>query len=96
MSLNSQVAQAGSANLVLSSPSRGTITFTKSLSSLGSGFFSLTLDAADTNLLEDDTYSYTLSQDDIYLKTGFVRLVIEEADIPEDGQLDAVLDFLLA
>jgi len=92
-SLNRSVAAEGVASLSLNSPSRGTLTFTKSLTNLGSGFFSLVLDFTDTAQLEDDTYSYELTQDGTYLKTGFIRLL--EADLT-NGQFDYKMDFLMS
>ena len=93
-SLNPSVAVSGEASLSLNSPSRGNVTFTKSLSSLGSGFFSISLDIADTALLEDDTYSYILSQGGTEIKVGRIRLL--DSDVAQDGVLDAVLNQLLA
>lgn len=58
---------------------------------MGSGFYTFTLDYTDTTLLEDDTYSYTLTQDGVYLKNGFIRLI--ETD---EGILDTPLNSLLA
>lgn len=95
-SLNRSVAQAGSANLVLQSPSRPEITFIKALTDIGSGFFSLDLTAAEADQLIDDTYSYYLTQNGVTLKHGFIRRVVGHGFIDDDGQLDAFLDFLLA
>lgn len=81
-------------DLVLSSPSRATLTFNKALTDLGSGFFNLSLTAEDSVQLIDDTYEYDLQQDGISLKVGVIRRI--ELEFEEDGQLDAVLDFLLA
>jgi len=51
------------------------------------------LDFTDTAQLEDDTYSYELTQDATYLKTGFIRLL--EADLT-NGQFDYKMDFLMS
>ena len=47
----------------------------------------------DTALLEDDTYSYELTQGGVYLKHGFIRLVDGAGDDP--GTFDYLLDFLM-
>jgi len=83
-------------NVVLNlvSPSRVELNFTKALTELGSGFFSIDVTSIDTAQLVDDTYSYYLYQDSVLLKTGFVRRI--EVSEEFSGELDAELDFYLA
>lgn len=68
----------------------------KPASDLGSGFFSITVTAEDISGIIDDTYSYKLSQLDVILKLGFVRVIEGEIIILDDAELDAELDFILA
>ena len=96
LSLNrSKVSLSENVSLVLSSPSRVEITIEKALTELGSGFFSIHLTASESNKLIDDTYSYTLTQGDNTLKTGYVRRI--EGTLEDNGgELDSELDFILA
>lgn len=58
------------------SPSRDKLTFTGLLDSLGGGFFRFTLSQANSLLFEDDTYSYYVTQNEVTLNHGRVRLRI--------------------
>ena len=57
------------------SPSRTSIQLTKSLTVISSGFYSFSLTDLDASQFVDDTYSYSVTQDDVELKVGYVRLV---------------------
>ena len=78
-------------NIVFSSPSRPTITFEKSLTQDGEGFFYFTLLESEAAQFVDDTYSYQIVKNGEVLKLGKVRLTTGE----EFG-FDYELDFLLA
>lgn len=76
------------------SPSRTSIQLTKSLTVISSGFYSFTVTHLDAQLFIDDTYSYSVTQDDIVLKRGFVRYII--GDGTEGLLFDYTLDFTLS
>ena len=61
-------------SLTFQSPSRDTIEFTKSITTIQEGLYSFTLDEDEVLEFIDDTYDYTISQDSTILKTGNVRV----------------------
>lgn len=80
-------------SLSLSSPSRPSLEFSKTLTRISAGFYSFEISVADAKSLKDDTYSYTIVQNNVILKYGKVRLeAIAEAD---NLVFDYTLDFTL-
>jgi hypothetical protein len=84
---------AESVSLTFRSPSRPIIEFTKPVTELGSGFFSIQLEANESNQLIDDSYDYRIDQNGQLLKLGFVRIVSEEIS---NFTFDYLLDFLMS
>lgn len=76
------------------SPSRDTISLSKTLTEIGLGFYSFVVTSADASFFVDDTYSYEILQGAQFLKKGYVRLIIGQAGDFES--FDYTLDFLLA
>lgn len=73
------------------SPSRATITLTKTLTLVSSGFFSFDITVAEFANFIDDTYRYEIKTGDIIYKKGRVRI--------QEGQLvgfDFIIETLLA
>ena len=94
MSLNPQnLNLSEDVRVQVSSPSRSTIEFEKPVTDIGSGFFSVQLEAADINQLIDDTYSYKLIQDNKTLKLGYIRLL---NGVAEEIPFDMLLDFKMS
>lgn len=85
--------QEESVNLTFRSPSRPSIEFEKPVTELGSGFFSIELEADESNQLIDDSYDYRIEQNGELLKLGFVRVVSEEIS---NFTFDYLLDFLMS
>jgi len=92
LSLNSERAKNDdTVSVVFESPSRPTLTFTKSLTNYGQGFFYFDLAASEGDQLIDSTYAYRIERLGEILKIGNVRIIEGE----EFG-LDNELEFLLA
>lgn len=79
-------------SLVLSSPSRPTIELTKSLTKISTGFYSFDITANEGSQLVDNTYTYTIEQDERILKYGKVRRTVTELS---NLVFDYTLDFTL-
>ena len=76
VSLNkTYVVDGDSVTVLFFSPSRIDISLVKTLTSIGSGFFTFELTLAERALFIDDTYSYHIKIGDYVLNTGFVRLI---------------------
>jgi len=75
------------------SPSRDTISLSKTLTEIGLGFYSFVVTSAEASYFVDDTYSYEITQSGVSLKKGYVRLIVGEEEI---SLFDYTLDFLLA
>ena len=82
-------------NLTFQSPSRDTIEFTKTLTTIQEGLYSFTLDTSELLEFIDDTYDYTISQNEVVLKTGNVRVKPMEIT-PSTLVFDYTLDFTLS
>ena len=78
--------------ITLDSPSRSQLVFSSVITTISDGYYSFDLDVADTSELIDDTYFYTISQEDVDLKTGVVRFLQNT----ENNTFDYTLDFTLA
>ena len=92
ISLNqNKVENEDSVSVVFESPSRPTLTFTKSLTDFGEGFFYFTLLATEGNQLIDSTYIYKIVKNEEILKLGNVRIIEGE-----QFGLDDELEFLLS
>ena len=85
--------QEESVNLTFRSPSRPSIELEKPVTDLGSGFFSIEVEANESINLVDDTYSYRIEQNGEVLKLGFVRIIDEEIS---NFTFDYLLDFLMS
>ena len=81
-------------DVIFSSPTRPTITLSKSLSELSGGFFSFNIDSLEGMTFVDDSYSYRIEQNNVILKYGKVRVVTVETD--EIIVFDYTLDFTLS
>lgn len=79
--------------ITLDSPSRSQLVFSSVITTISDGYYSFDLDVADTSELIDDTYFYTISQEDVDLKKGVVRLLL---DADANNTFDYTLDFTLA
>lgn len=79
--------------ITLDSPSRSQLVFSSVITTISDGYYSFDLDVADTSELIDDTYFYTISQEDVDLKKGVVRFLL---DADENNTFDYTLDFTLA
>ena len=87
----SKVSNGQSVTIEFISPSRPTITLTKTLTLVGSGFFSFVLTTAEFAQFVDDTYRYEVKTGSVNFKKGRVRI--------QEGQLtgfDYVIEHLLA
>lgn len=78
----------------LNSPSRAQIVYSKTLSLISLGFYYISFSSSDMELLEDDTYSYIISQDDVALKYGYIRLTGNTFN--SEFLFDYTLDFTLS
>lgn len=88
-----RVNLAEAVTINFTSPSRETISLSKTLTEIGLGFYSFVLTSAEASFFVDDTYSYELTQSGVSLKKGYVRLIVGEEEI---SLFDYSLDFLLA
>lgn len=92
VALNESVVSNGlSVTVEFTSPSRPTITLTKTLTLVSSGFFSFILTVADVSNFVDDTYRYEIKTGELNYKKGRVRI--------QSGQLvgfDYEIEHLLA
>ena len=78
----------------LNSPSRAQIVYSKTLSLISLGFYYISFSDSDMELLEDDTYSYVITQDEVELKIGYVRLTGNT--FSPEFIFDYTLDFTLS
>lgn len=78
--------------ITLDSPSRSQLVFSSVITTISDGYYSFNLDVADTSQLIDDTYFYSISQEDVDLKKGVVRFL----DINLNNTFDYTLDFTLS
>lgn len=76
------------------SPSRTTIELTKTLTLISAGFYSFQITSQESIDFIDDTYSYNITQNEVSLKKGFVRL--QAAGESLDLVFDFTLDFTLS
>ena len=76
------------------SPTQTNLTFTGPLEVTGGGYFSFLILKAETLNFIDDTYSYYLYQDGVYLDHG--RLRLRELFIQINTSLDYTLNFSLS
>ena len=79
--------------ITLDSPSRSQLVFSSVITTISDGYYSFDLDVADTSQLIDDTYFYSISQEDVDLKKGVVRF-LKDTDL--NNAFDYTLDFTLA
>ena len=88
-----RVNLAEAVTINFTSPSRETISLSKTLTEIGLGFYSFVVTSAEASFFVDDTYSYEITQAGVSLKKGYVRLIVGEEEI---SLFDYSLDFLLA
>ena len=67
---------------------------TKSLNVISSGFYSFNITFLDALLFIDDTYSYSVTQNDVTLKRGYVRYFVGDGTL--GLSFDYTLDFTLS
>ena len=91
--LNQSNVVGDTITITLDSPSRSQLVFSSVITTISDGYYSFDLDVADTSQLIDDTYFYTISQQDVDLKKGVVRFLLDESEI---SSFDYTLDFTLA
>lgn len=72
--LNQEILINAVVDLSFQSPSRATIDFTKTLTTIQEGLYSFILDGSEVIEFIDDTYDYTISQAGVVLKTGNVKV----------------------
>ena len=72
--LNQENLSSEVVNLSFQSPSRETLDFTKTLTTIQEGLYNFTLSEEEVLEFVDDTYDYIISQDSTILKTGSVRV----------------------
>ena len=90
----SRVNLADPITINFTSPSRSTIQLSKTLTEIGSGFYSFTVTNLEANQFVDDTYSYEILQGATSLKKGYVRLIVGDQDV--QLVFDYTLDFTLS
>ena len=91
--LNQENLTSEVVNLIFQSPSRSTLEFTKTLTTIQQGLYSFTLDENEVVQFVDDTYDYTINQNGVVLKTGNVRV---EPFVVSTLVFDYTLDFTLS